>query len=152
MSERGRRRWTAPSGAALVLLVILFAAGCGDGTAAPEGGGASPTGGKQSYPEGEMVIAAEMLDTGLLKGNATVEAKGGWRAAAMSVAATDPGGANWGVIQFPKGVGSASASEFFEVQLGELSRGEQLAVTLTVTFESDRGERVERQATDHWPP
>lgn len=31
-------------------------------------------------------------------------------------------------------------------------RGEQLEITVTVTFENDSEERVERQATDRWPP
>ena len=151
MIELVWRRLLAP--AAALALVLLFAAACADDAMPPTGGGEPATlGAMESYPEGKVAIAAEMLDTGLLKGNASAEATGEWRTTAISVTATAPGGANWGVIEFPQGVGSASASEFFEVQLVELSRGEQLEITVTVTFESDSGERVERQATDRWPP
>ncbi len=131
-------------GCAVSLLVMtLLAAACE---------GSNQLSDSESYREGNLSISASMLDVGLLKGDATAEAKGDWRVAEIKVTATDPDGSSWGVLEFPEGVGSPSASEFFEVQLQELSRGEQLQITLIVTFESDTGKRVERQAEDRWPP
>jgi hypothetical protein len=146
------RRW-APAPA---LLLLFLVAACSNTAHAPTDGenGADDggPGGSASYEEAELTIAAELLDTGLLKGNATVEAAEGWRITALSVSATTPKGAKWGVIEFPSGIGSASGSEFFEVQVQELPRGDQLAVELHVTLESDDGQTVERTAVDHWPP
>ncbi len=106
----------------------------------------------ESYPEGTVTIGISMLAVGLLKGDAAAQTEEGWRVAALRVTAADPSGADWAVLEFPEGIGSRSASEFFEVVVQELSRGDQLEVTVTATFESDAGERVERQATDRWPP
>jgi hypothetical protein len=50
------------------------------------------------------------------------------------------------------GFGTASASEFFEVRLEELPRGEQLTITQTVIFETAAGAAVERSIEDRWPP
>ena len=129
----------------LVVLVALAVA-CDDQAAGPRGGSS------ESYPEGRLNINVSMLDVGLLKGDAMAEAREGWRVAELKVTATDPRNASWGVLEFPEGVGSRSASEFFEVQLQELTRGDQLELTVTATFENDAGERVEREATDRWPP
>lgn len=129
-----------------VLAVLLLAAAC-SGEDGPE-----PTGASERYPEGEVSVSVELLDTGLLKGNAAAEAKDEWRVVAISVSATTPKGVKWGVLEFPEGVGSPSVSEFFEVQVQELSRGEQLEITVTATFEGEEGETVERQAMDRWPP
>lgn len=151
MFSIGRRK-LAP-GAAVILVLLLLTAACADEARAPEGEDpAASVGARERYAEGEIAIAAEMLDIGLLKGTASAEAVRGWLVVAISVNATAPNGVNWGVIEFPRGIGSSSASEFFEVQMGELSRGDQLALTVTATFESDSGERVDRQAIDRWPP
>lgn len=132
--------------ALLVALVHLVAA-CGDQATGPGGRSSS-----ESYPEGTVSISVSMLDVGLLKGDGEAEAEEGWRVAALKVTAIDPKSVSWGVLEFPNGITSRSASEFFEVQLQELARGEQLEITFTVTFESDAGDKVERQATDRWPP
>ncbi len=132
---------------ALLVALVHVVAACGDQAAGPGGRSSS-----ESYPEGKLSISVSMLDVGLLKGDAMAEAKEGWRVAALKVTAADPKSASWGVLEFPEGVGSRSASEFFEVQVQELTRGDQLEITVTATFESDAGEEVVRQATDRWPP
>ena len=144
------RRRTPPLWALLfgMLAALVVVSACSDDGSK----GSNAAGGSESYPEGDAKIAVDMLDTGLIKGTATVEAKGDWRVADISVSAEAPGGVKWGVLEFPEGVGSASASEFFEVQVQELSRGEQLEITATATFEDADGKTVERQAIDHWPP
>jgi hypothetical protein len=56
------------------------------------------------------------------------------------------------VLEFPKGVGSSSATEFFEVVLQELPRGQPLTITATVQFQDEAGNQVQRSAVDLWPP
>jgi hypothetical protein len=139
--------------AALTLAACTGDGGTGDASPSPSGGSPLPAESRsESYAEGTVTIGISLLDVGLLKGEAAVETAEGWRVAALKVTATDPKGAGWGVLEFPEGVGSSSASEFFEVQVQELARGEQVEITVTATFESDAGERVERQARDVWPP
>lgn len=153
MKRQLRRR--ALAAAPAIVLAALLAAGCSSTAQAPtdgENGADGEPGGSASYEEAELTIAAELLDTGLLKGNAGVEAAEGWRITAISVTATTPDGVEWGVIEFPSGIGSSSGSEFFEVQVQELPRGDQLAIELHVTLQSDDGQEVERTAVDHWPP
>ncbi len=129
------------------LAALFLAVACADGR-----GEYGLIGASERYSEGEVTIAVEMLDTGLLKGNAVAEGADDWRVTAIRVTALDPNGASWAVLEFPAGVGSRKATEFFEVAIQELDREEQLEITVTVTFESDVGESVERQATDRWPP
>jgi hypothetical protein len=126
-------------------LATLFIAACG-------GGASEPTGGHETYSEGTVRLAVEMLDTGLLKGNAFADASDGWTIFAIRVEAVDHREASWPVIEFPQGQGSAHGQEFFEVTIQELPRGEKVAVTVVVTFENADGDRIERTATDLWPP
>jgi hypothetical protein len=128
--------------------VLVWSACSGGGSDSGSGGPSAD----ESYSDGTVTITVEKLDTGLLKGTATAEAKGGRTVSAISVTAKDPKGADWGVLAFPEGIGSASASEFFEVQLQELARGDKLEITATVTFKAEGGDEVERLAVDHWPP
>jgi hypothetical protein len=151
--KRQLRRWALA--AAPLLLAALLSAACSNTAHAPTDGDGGPDeepGGSASYEEADLSVAAELLDTGLIKGNAGVEAAEGWRITALSVTATTPKGVKWGVIEFPSGIGSASGSEFFEVQVQELPRGDQLAIELHVTLQSEDGQTVERTAVDHWPP
>ena len=97
----------------------------------------------------------EYLDTGLLKGHGYADAAEDWRVAVISVSAVDQQGTQWIVIEPPGeqvGFGAPSASEFFEVRLEELPRGQQLAITQMVVFEDDAGNPVERAVKDHWLP
>jgi len=143
---------------ALSIAVGLLAVACGGGspggaTPSPSGGSPLPAENRSSrYPEGTVTIGISMLDVGLLKGDVTAQGSKGWRVGALKVTAVDPKGGGWGVLEFPEGVGSPSASEFFEVQLQELVRGEHVVVTATATFEDESGKSVERQASDVWPP
>jgi len=128
------------------LILVALASACGGSDDSPQAGG------HESFPEGEINVAVELLDTGLVKGNASAEAKSGWTVASMVVSAVDPRGANWQVLEFPKGVGSSSATEFFEIVLQELPRGQQLTITATVQFEAEDGNQLQRSAIDLWPP
>ena len=128
------------------LILVALASACGGSNESPQ------VGGRESFPEGEITVAVELLDTGLVKGNASAEAKSGWTVASMVVSAVDPRDANWQVLEFPKGVGSSSATEFFEVVLQELPRGQPLTITATVQFEDEDGNQVQRSAVDLWPP
>ena len=138
--------------------LVLALAGCsgndgGDHSPSPSAGSPLPSESRsQSYAEGTVTVGISMLDVGLIKGDAAADAKEGWRVAAIKVTARDPKGAAWGVLEFPEGVGSPSASEFFEVQIQELARGEQAQITATATFENDSGQSIEREAKDAWPP
>jgi len=150
------RRWALAT-APLLLLAALLSGACSDTAQAPSDGADGETetptaAASETYDEGELTVAAELLDTGLIKGNAGVQAAEGWRVSAISVTATTADGNDWGVLEFPEGVGTASATEFFEVQVQELPRGDQLAITVHATLESDDGGQVERTAVDHWPP
>lgn len=137
----GRR----PYRMAAALILAALASACG-------GSDDSQAGGHESFPEGEVTVAAEFIDTGLVKGNASAEAKEGWIVSSIVVSAVDPKGTGWRVLEFPEGVGSSPATEFFEVVLQELPRGQQLTITATVTFEAGDGNQVQREATDRWPP
>src|SRR3972149_3510339 len=114
MTHREWWRWASGPGSALAMLAAVLlsgaCAGDGDRTEGREEGTAAPAEASESYPEGEVAIAVEMLDTGLLKGNARAEAAKGWRVTAISVEATAPGDTGWGVLEFPQGIGSASAA------------------------------------------
>jgi hypothetical protein len=125
-----------------------LSAACGDSEE-----GASANG--QSYTEGRIRMEIEYLDTGLLKGHAYADAAGGWRVGTIAVSAEDHDGGQWIVIEPPGeqvGFGTPSASEFFEVRLEELPRGQQIRITQTVRFEDDAGQTVERTVEDRWPP
>ena len=95
----------------------------------------------------------ELLDVGLLKGHSYANANDGWTVVSMRVEAEDQEGVGWPVIE-PEfiGLGTEEASDFFEVTLQELPRGEQITVTTTVGFSDEAGQTTERVAIDHWPP
>jgi len=133
--------------ALLVCLMLAFNA-CGE-EASPE----PSADGDQDYPEGTVRMEIELLDVGLLKGHSYAGAKEGWTAVSMKVGAVDHEGVRWPVLE-PEftGIGTATASEFFEVTLQELPRGQQITVTTTVIFENQAGDKVERTAVDRWPP
>jgi hypothetical protein len=136
-----------------ILALALLWSACGS---SDNGTGGDGTSGPvlETYDEGTVRMEIEYLDTGLLKGHAYAEASDGWRVASIAVSATDSDGDGWIVIEPPGdqvGFGTASASEFFEVRLEELPRGEQITVVENVTFENVTG-AVERTAEDRWPP
>lgn len=137
-----------PSTAALLAILMLAFHACG-GEATPELSADSD----QEYPEGTVRMEIELLDVGLLKGHSYASAKEGWTAVSMKVGAVDHEGVRWPVLE-PEftGIGTATASEFFEVTLQELPRGQQITVTTTVIFGNQAGDRMERTAVDRWPP
>jgi len=143
----GRQRgWLTAAFVALAVASLAVAAACGGD------GNTSEAGVSASFDEGTVVLDIDTLDVGLLKGNVTAEAAEGWRVAGLTVTAVDPKGSNWSVLEFPEGVGSEGAEEFFEVVLQELLRYQEITVTVTATFVEDSGTEVERQVTDGWPP
>ena len=131
---------------ATLLSAILALAACGNDSS-------NAIGSDESYAEGNVRMEIEFLDTGLLKGHSYADAQDGWVAASMKVEAVDHEGVPWTVLE-PEfsGLGSQSATEFFEVTIQELPRGEQITVTTTVGFEDQSGQRVNRTAMDQWPP
>jgi hypothetical protein len=135
---------------AALLIPALMAAGCdGDGGASP----APQLSSEESYPEGDVRIEVELLDTGLLKGTAYAEAAAGWSVLFLGVTAQGPDDESWQVIEIPRPSGERSAEEFFEVLVQELPRGEQIRITATATFRNNSTEAVaERAAMDLWPP
>ena len=138
----------------IAALALLASLACDGGGAPPEASPtslASPTT-ATDFPEGRVTVHVDLIDTGLLKGTARAEAAEGWKVTAVRVSAVDPKGAKWPVLEFPEGLGTKTAEEFFEVVLQELPRGEQLEVTATATFENGQGEEVKRDGMDHWPP
>jgi len=134
-------RWTW---AALLVPALLLGA-CGGGD---DDSGAT----EKSYDEGNVRMAIETLDTGLLKGHSFAEAAEGWTVQAVHVTAETREGQKWPVIEIPEETTPAKATLFFEVTIGELPRGEQITVTTTTTFKNDSGEEAERTAADSWPP
>ena len=127
------------------LVLVLVVSAC-----AQEAG--APSGDQERFAEGEVAVTVDVVDTGLLKGTMSAEAKGGWKVAAIGVRAVDPGDVDWRVLEFPEGLGLKNATGLFEVVLQELPRGQQLTITATATFEDDEGNQVMRTAVDHWPP
>jgi hypothetical protein len=142
---------------AATIAVVLLIAGCGGSEDQPANGGSEDGVGPvtASFDEGTIRMEIEFLDTGLLKGHAYADATDGWTVERISVLAMDHEGSAWTMIEPPGeqvGFGTASASEFFEVRLEELPRGEQLTITQTVTFTDGEGAVVERSVEDRWPP
>jgi len=134
----------------LAMPVVVLALGlvaCGD----DDGEEVAPA--STAFPEGSMRIEIETLDTGLLKGHAFADAEDGWTVATFSVEAHDDSGVVWQVIE-PEvtGVGTASVSEFFEVVIQELPRGEQLTVEAVAILRNESGAQIERRVVDNWPP
>jgi hypothetical protein len=93
----------------------------------------------------------EMLDTGLLKGHSYVDAAEGWTIQGVSVTAVTDQGKEWGVIEIRE-EGDADHTVFFEVQIQELPRGDQVTVTTTAFLGNDTGLSSERTVSDEWPP
>lgn len=142
---KGVRPVLAALGAALAAFLLL-SLGCGNG------GNKTPSQ-QETYDEGKVRIEIETLDTGLVKGHAYADAKDGYKVASIKVTATDHKGASWNVLEpETSGFGSPSAQTFFEIVVQEIPRGKQLTVTATATFEDAGGNKVERTATDTWPP
>lgn len=133
---------------AVLVALAAIAVACGD-----DSGGNSTASVSESFSEGDLRIDIETLDTGLLKGHAFANASEGWVVAAFGVEVTDPGGVSWRVIE-PEinGVGGPNVSEFFEVVIQELPRGEQVSVEAVATFQDNSGMQVERRVVDNWPP
>jgi hypothetical protein len=98
-------------------------------------------------------IEIETLDTGLLKGHAFVDATEDWIVADLRVEAQDEEGVVWAVIEPEKtGIGGANASDFFEVTIQELPRGQQITVEAVASLQMADGTVVERRVADQWPP
>jgi hypothetical protein len=136
---------------ALVLALAVTVTGCGGGD---NGDDDEPQpSASASFPEGDLRIEIEMLDTGLLKGHAFADAADGWVVSAFSVTAQDEGAVVWHVVE-PEvtGVGGPNVQEFFEVVLQELPRGEQITVEAIATLRDSSGAEVERRVVDNWPP
>lgn len=105
------------------------------------------------FEGGELRIQIELLDTGLLKGHAFVDAADDWIVTALRVEAHDEEDVSWPVIEPERtGIGSASAQEFFEVVIQELPRGQQITVEAIATLQDSDGSTIERRVADNWPP
>ena len=132
---------------AALLTLILAACGGNDGES-----GVGPTSPSQAtFDEGTVRMEIETLDVGLLKGRSYADATEGWTIEGIDVTAVTEQG-DWGVIEIPEQEEAAHAVKFFEVQIQELPRTEQVTVRTTVLFLSDAGFRAERTVEDHWPP
>jgi len=132
------------------LAAMLLVAACGgdddDGSGPP-----APSEPSVTYDEGTIRMDIENLDTGLLKGHSYVDATEGWAVEGVMVTAVADDGARWGVIEIPED-GDSDYTTFFEVQVQELPRGDQVTLTTTASFSSGSGPAVERTAVDKWPP
>lgn len=104
-----------------------------------------------TFDEGTIRMEIEFLDTGLLKGHSYVDAAEGWSVEGVRVKAALDDGTGWGVIEIPE-EGEADYITFFEVQVQELPRGEQVTVTTTAFFTNAEGSNIEQAVTDTWPP
>jgi len=134
---------------AALAMLLLFAA-CGADDADDDSSSATP-GQDVTYDEGSIRMQIEMLDTGLLKGHSYVDAAEGWSVEGVNVTAVIDDGTEWGVIEIRE-QGEADSVTFFEVQVQELPRGQQVTVTTTAFFRDAGGLSAERTAVDKWPP
>lgn len=130
--------------------LFLFAS-CGGGGGEEDAGSATETAQEAIYEEGAIRMEIEMLDTGLLKGHSYVDAAEGWSVEGVNVTAVIDDGTEWGVIEIRE-QGEADSVTFFEVQVQELPRGQQVTVTTTAFFRDAGGLSAERTAVDKWPP
>ncbi|MFQ5472223.1 MAG: hypothetical protein ACE5FA_04975 [Dehalococcoidia bacterium] len=129
-----------------IAVTLLLLSACG-------GGDDSPPTARTSFEEGELRVRIEVLDTGLLKGHAFVDAADGWIVTGLRVEANDEEDVSWPVIEPERtGIGSATAQEFFEVAIQELPRGQQITVEAIATLQNSDGSTVERRVADSWPP
>ena len=135
---------------AAAVSALLFA-GCGDGDGEDSGDSGEQSASEAKYDEGTIRMEIELLDTGLLKGHSYVDSADGWTVAGVNVTAVADDGTEWGVIEI-KEQGDADSVTFFEVQVQELPRGDQITLTTTASFSDDHGFMAERTAIDEWPP
>jgi hypothetical protein len=135
----------------LALAMILWSAGCSNGDDDDGSSSEDPPSQEASFDEGMLRMQIEMLDTGLLKGHSYVDAAEGWMIQGVSVTAVTDEGKEWGVIEIRE-EGDADYTVFFEVQIQELPRGDQVTVTTTAFFGNDAGLSSERTVSDEWPP
>jgi hypothetical protein len=135
--------------AALTAVLLVIACDGGGGDDSPD----TTTPGEQNatFDEGTIRMAIEFLDTGLLKGHSYVDAAEGWSVEGVNVTAVLDDGTDWGVIEIPE-EGDADFITFFEVQVQELVRGEQVTLTTTAFFTNADGSDVKQAVTDTWPP
>ena len=135
--------------AAVGAMLLLAACGGGD----DEDGARPPAASEPEvrYDEGVIRMDIEYLDTGLLKGRSYVDSAEGWEVEGLNVTAVTDDGTGWGVIEIPED-GESDYITFFEVQVQELPRGEQVTLTTTAFFVNGNGSTVERTAVDTWPP
>jgi hypothetical protein len=135
--------------AVLAAVLLLVACDSGGGDDSPD----TSAPGEQSatFDEGTIRMDIEFLDTGLLKGHSYVDAAEGWSVEGVNVTAALDDGTDWGVIEIPE-EGEADYITFFEVQVQELVRGEQVTLTTIAFFTNAGGATVEQTVTDTWPP
>ncbi len=133
--------------AALMALLLLVACSGGDGDDVES----TPPAEEGTFDEGSIRMEIEMLDTGLLKGHSYVDAAEGWTVDGVNVTAVTTDGTEWGVINI-KEQGDVDSVTFFEVQVQELPRGQQVTVTTTAFFTNGTGLTSERSVADQWPP
>jgi VCBS repeat-containing protein len=139
-------------GAVIVaIFAIVFAACNGDDDGSDGADVALPTQ-VGEFEEGTIRVEIEMLDTGLLKGHSYVDTAEGWNIDGVDVTAVTDSGKEWGVIEIDEPGEAAESVTFFEVQIQELPRGEQVTVATTVNFTDAGGFRAERTVSDKWPP
>jgi hypothetical protein len=134
---------------AIVAALLLVVACGGDGDDNDGGSGIEEE--TVDFDEGSILMDIEFLDTGLLKGRAYVNAADGWNVEGVDVRAVLENGTEWGVIEIPE-TSDADSTTFFEVQVGELPRGQQVSLSTAVTFAGNDGATIQRTVTDQWPP
>ncbi len=137
--------WRATALALVATVLLVSACGGDDDGSLPNV--------QTSFEEGELRVRIEILDTGLLKGHAFVDAADDWIVTGLRVEASDEEDVSWPVIEAERtGIGSANAQEFFEVVIQELPRGQQITVEAIANLQHSDGSIVERRVTDNWPP
>ena len=135
----------------VVLAAALLLTACGGGEDGDDSGAAASSEPEVISDEGTVRMEIEYLDTGLLKGHSYVDAAEGWSVQGAKVTAVADDGTGWGVIEIPQD-GDSDYITFFEVQVQELPRGDQVTLTTTAFFVNGSGLTVERAVVDKWPP
>jgi len=136
---------------ALSAAVALLLVACSDGGDSDEPDQSTPGGVTATFDQGSIRQDIEFLDTGLLKGHSYADAADEWTVEGVNVEAELDDGTTWGVIEIPE-EGDADYITFFEVQVGELPRGEQVTVRTTAFFIDTDGSTTEQTVADTWPP
>jgi hypothetical protein len=134
-----------------VTATAMLLVGCGDDGNKNDADSGGQSASEATYDEGTIRMEIELLDTGLLKGHSYVDSADGWTVAGVNITAVADDGTEWGVIEI-KEQGDADSVTFFEVQVQELPRGDQITLTTTASFTDDNGFMAERAAVDKWPP